>query len=437
MNNINDINESTNNLATILGNKYNDLDITYRNAVDYSNGFYLDLMSVLQQEVDAYQDQGLTWENVTSIFFDQGPVGVLASIVEAIQADISQALASATINLINQFNDVQNTLVATVGSHIELYKSELDNYQRVLVIAHSQGTLYANVAYEAVMMHPEYSPDSMGIVSVAALVSYIADGHNGYVTSSNDLAVNLLRASVAPDILSANATVPVSTDDLKGHAFRDIYISDWSPTKDMIVNLGHQRLDELSNHDWVAKQPLRSYTAVNVPYPWCLDGEGNLQNTPASFAAAAPEAYVHALETIVSSAVTGVQPDYASLFVQSQTYRNPNGNIASAQEFADGVGDSATVSDVNALDVNWASTVNVALYADYPAVASCHLQGQTSSFPAGTTIDNAAQVYDTTYLKPELTAIEAHDNVLSAKVLSDWPNKRVEVKVCAARPQAQ
>jgi hypothetical protein len=98
---------------------------------------------------------------------------------------------------------------------------------KVLFVAHSQGTLFANDLYDALSSGSEYTipAASMGIVSVANVTTGVRGAFSRYVTNRKDLPVNGLRVFVSPEILPWNVDLPFTLSDPAGHNFVAVYLA--------------------------------------------------------------------------------------------------------------------------------------------------------------------------------------------------------------------
>lgn len=102
----------------------------------------------------------------------------------------------------------------------------------ILLVPHSEGSLYANKLYAYLTKNNGLNPKQIAIFAVASVAAHnlgawpfptIADS---YVTSSNDWIVNLVRNSSGPiGVLPANIEIAFSWW-LNGHDFVNVYLSD-------------------------------------------------------------------------------------------------------------------------------------------------------------------------------------------------------------------
>ncbi|MFK7859097.1 MAG: YfaP family protein [Granulosicoccus sp.] len=97
----------------------------------------------------------------------------------------------------------------------QLYRNDLDVGQRVLVIAHSQGNLFARDNINAVISsNPEYAT-SIGSVGVATPANMQPNG-GSYLTANDDLVIDALRVQTAIDGIDGNEPAPSNWDNDPG-----------------------------------------------------------------------------------------------------------------------------------------------------------------------------------------------------------------------------
>lgn len=112
---------------------------------------------------------------------------------------------------------------ADLRRHIDSYRSLLMEGNRVLVVAHSQGNLYANAAYANLARDDNHlQMNAFGIVAVATPSSQVAGG-GSYYTLTNDLVIDTVRLFYW-DTLPGNVTNSVPDSDWKHHSFVDAYL---------------------------------------------------------------------------------------------------------------------------------------------------------------------------------------------------------------------
>ncbi len=120
-----------------------------------------------------------------------------------------------------------------VADQVSAYEQDLANGYRIVLVAHSQGNLYAKAAHAALVARDGNLIGSFGIVGVA---NPTAITFNGYVTSDDDVIINSLR-NLGRTVRPANVHVPMSGRDFRGHGFEEVYINAELPARAKVVAL--------------------------------------------------------------------------------------------------------------------------------------------------------------------------------------------------------
>jgi hypothetical protein len=116
--------------------------------------------------------------------------------------------------------------------HVDLYSVNLLEGKKVLLVAHSQGTFYANQAFTLLTAENPENSRSFGIVSVALMDHFVAgEPPYPYITLHEDSIVNVVRA--AKELLGQPGPLPGTTTNLlttllsdpRGHDFVDSYLA--------------------------------------------------------------------------------------------------------------------------------------------------------------------------------------------------------------------
>lgn len=180
---------------------------------------------------------------------------------------------------------------------IELSIANQLTTQKFVIVAHSQGNLYANELYTHLANKSITNLDekSFGLLGVATPASFTQGGNN-YITSATDSVINLAREklSSAPANIHIDASLFSGTnlspdDDGRGHGFVDVYLAHASNellTK--LQSIVSSRIStgedfatpcvsaELSKTDNVKKiiytplDPLANYSSYGIAYTYTL-----------------------------------------------------------------------------------------------------------------------------------------------------------------------
>jgi hypothetical protein len=207
----------------------------FASAYNQTNGVFLDLLEVLEQK--AAEDSRFTWFVMNNIVghivrgqqvppsFLVGLPGVIGFVAQ-VQDLVDRALVAAS-GQSTAFYD------ADVGLHARSYAANLRAGSRVIVVAHSQGNLYANAARRQLNTLAPGALGSFGVAAVATPADTAVDGH---VTSKSDQVIALLL-ELGRTVVAPNFDIPPSPEDPRGHAFVGTYINPALSGRKRVVTL--------------------------------------------------------------------------------------------------------------------------------------------------------------------------------------------------------
>lgn len=154
---------------------------------------------------------------------------------------------------------------ADLRTMVDEYLQDLRSGKKVVLVAHSQGNFYANNAYQYISQYfPKYK-DSVGIVSVGTPANRV-NGGGPYVTNSNDLIINLVRAVSVGQVLPANMTAAPSKDFPRYHNFVDTYLFAAGTTikNYVLYTAGRLKTPTPAPECDVSLTKIRTGTAINI-----------------------------------------------------------------------------------------------------------------------------------------------------------------------------
>lgn len=123
--------------------------------------------------------------------------------------------------------------------------------ERAVLVAHSQGNLFANATYDAYLAHSRQAGAAVGEDTgyVAAEVVHIAPAsptlRGPYVLASSDLVINGLRRVDGTYLPASNESLPLDRKDPSGHKLLDTYLDEARPLRARIRQLVTDALDAL------------------------------------------------------------------------------------------------------------------------------------------------------------------------------------------------
>lgn len=183
--------------------------ITYDVAHNPSMGLLADLLETFVQNTQT--DESQFWRYLASL--DPVP-------------DEFRDLLIETANKVNA--SILNANPA-VQEHVVKYNKVLSEGNKVVVVAHSQGNLFANIAELGIT--PQYA-NGFGIVSVANPDDFVAGG-GPYTTIDEDLIIWGVPGSLPANLDNFSF---INWSDLTGHTFATSYMASGRPAATKILN---------------------------------------------------------------------------------------------------------------------------------------------------------------------------------------------------------
>lgn len=226
--------------AHVSGTNLNGI-ITYKLAYNPSEGYLADLLETFEQDLQT--SYSLFWNYLAE--WDLMPDFLQDKIIE-IAKEVDADVVSAN---------------PSVQEHIEQYNTYLSEGKTVVLVAHSQGNLYGNIAY--IGIDPQYI-DGFGIVSVANPDSYVAGG-GPYTTIDEDFIIGSILSALPPNL--DNFFGPLNWGDVwGGHSFIKSYMASGHEAEAKILNDIVAMINELraSNASTEAVVIVNTYNLLEV-----------------------------------------------------------------------------------------------------------------------------------------------------------------------------
>ncbi|MBY4707380.1 hypothetical protein K6V18_20335 [Ralstonia insidiosa] len=229
-------------LSNMIGTRFNGVPISYSNAINPTGGFIDDLSRVFQQKLA--ENPSLSWELL---------VRASLGLIEGLSPELAKFILDLIVKTENESTaelkkkwEAENSYIdGRVTTHVTDYTRDiLDNGRRVLLVAHSQGNLYANASHRLLYTNPEVTPGSFGTIGVASPANYVAGGGE-YITSDADVIINALRSIISDQVLPANVSIPFDTAELSGHNFIKTYMHIEKPAREKIRQITISGLNKL------------------------------------------------------------------------------------------------------------------------------------------------------------------------------------------------
>jgi hypothetical protein len=142
-------------------------------------------------------------------------------------------LASAVLKLITLFTN--SPTYENQADHLTRLTEHADRGSGFVLVAHSQGNLFVNSAYDALMAA---KPNAEAKVVHVAPASPTLRGE--HILADIDLVINGLRTTGINTVPPANVVLPTSSRDVTGHGFEPTYMDKaraaYARTKALITN---------------------------------------------------------------------------------------------------------------------------------------------------------------------------------------------------------
>lgn len=178
---------------------------SFRLAENPTAGYYVDILESANQRWELSPEQ--FWLALVDL-------GSALSLSESQREEFASYVADSLAQRIydNYANDQ-----ATILKHVALYKDDYKNCRSILLVAHSQGNLYARQAFEQSALGSDGIPlGAMHVVDVATPDIVTVNG-GPYATSSTDRVINVIRSLI--NALPANTSWAPNAPGLLGHSF--------------------------------------------------------------------------------------------------------------------------------------------------------------------------------------------------------------------------
>lgn len=175
----------------------------YGNAYNATQGTFADLYQVFKQKAVEGSSPADFWRQVDDI-------GIPSSGMDA-------ALEKKYIDILAK-NEIPE-----LPDHLNQYRTYLKQNRRIVLVGHSQGSLYANFETNVLITGPEQAQGKISTVNVGNATRYLLPG-SSYLTSTSDVVIGSL--SLVQTVTPPNFSMgPHPFADLAGHSFAKTYMN--------------------------------------------------------------------------------------------------------------------------------------------------------------------------------------------------------------------
>lgn len=190
-----------------------DKNYVYGNAYNASNGFFSDMWQVFQQKKNESQDAKDFWRLI-----DGG---------SAKAGWMNQAIYDKYLNAFS------TSSMPELPEHLKVYRQYLAEERKLVLVAHSQGNLYANAEQNMLISGPVTMQGKVSSVGVASPAQYLMP-NSSYITSTWDQVIGGLR--LIKKTLPSNISIGFHpTQDTMGHSFVKIYMNNDFPAAEQVL----------------------------------------------------------------------------------------------------------------------------------------------------------------------------------------------------------
>lgn len=248
-------------IRNIIGyESYNGEEINYSYIYNDSRSidgvYYIldDLAETFAQRYEEYHDSQLThWEGFWETL-NQKNNGAVLEYLSSLSSDFTQFFGAYVKEQINKiasysldymsdsFDSSPNT--SEVKSKIWLINDTLTwQAKKIILIAHSQGNLWANFAYEGLINYQGYSPESVKVIHIAPASTKV---NGDYLLSSEDLVIMFVQTALGSNEILPNISLPITSDDYLGHSLSSVYLKN-NQSVNLFKNYVNLSLEKIEN----------------------------------------------------------------------------------------------------------------------------------------------------------------------------------------------
>jgi hypothetical protein len=156
-----------------------------------------------------------------------------------------------------------------INEHVEKYREAILQGQKVLVVSHSQGNFYTNLARQMLAnQKPAIPMSSFGIFAVATPANNVGTKETPYLTNHLDI-ISIVPSSLAANWTlrsSANGKIIDNLGSIPAHNFTETYLSPHYDIGAKLIKVIKQELQKLQTPPQIVKTG-----SITVTLTWNLD----------------------------------------------------------------------------------------------------------------------------------------------------------------------
>lgn len=230
-------NENKNKIAEIIGPTYKSQNLIYKLAYNQTEGAVSDILDFYAQKV---AEKKATMPNLTIEQENQ----YISDITSCISGDCPSSSLEDEVRILQvraiQHSKEENTYEDNDSINIRsVIKNSVTDGGNILVVAHSQGTMYANIVYEKLMVDGNITGDKIRILSIAEMANNMPNGD--WISSAHDLVISLVR------LVFQTLPYNVAEDGNSGHNLIDTYLKEGSKLLTIFIEKKNNLLDNFED----------------------------------------------------------------------------------------------------------------------------------------------------------------------------------------------
>lgn len=204
-------------------------------AYNRTNGFFSDIQQTFYQL--KMQDPNTQDEKIAE------------ALLGSIPPDMNMQVAEAAKKYYQEKQERAALAQLTIGEQSDIIRAIKENIQagdKILLVPHSQGNLFANSTYTRLTSTEGVKPEDIKIFGVASPADRVL-GNGAYVTSKNDVVIQSLAKIPFLNVLPRQLNLPISGADPLGHGFKEIYLNGAMAGRDAVWTGIEQQIEMLNS----------------------------------------------------------------------------------------------------------------------------------------------------------------------------------------------
>lgn len=145
-----------------------------------------------------------------------------AELIVDFHSQVKNEKMAKFLNQLAQYVDSPDTMQTEMQQHL-ISDSLTWKGKKLIYIAHSQGNLWVNKAYQRAVSQPGYDEDNIHVVHIAPASATLSP-NSDYVLSSSDFVIELVR-QLTGSVPMPNVLLVPGTGELSGHSLSEVYLS--------------------------------------------------------------------------------------------------------------------------------------------------------------------------------------------------------------------